>query len=727
MAENRSRFVLLCQQSLAFGLVAAVAAPAAGVVTMDIVAPPRGAGAVGGVATPAVDAGAAGAAPSLVASRPVRPTVSSVPLGGVSRAGLRALRQDRTVAGAPAAGSARLVSAERDAGKGTSLTVLSAPESVAGLATVGVTWAPGAEVPDRAITIAVRTRSGAAWSSWQRMPYHEEEGPDPTSTEGSTSRPGTDPIYVGHVDDVQVKATTDTGEVPAGMQLSLVDPGHESAPDVEEPSIDTGELELSASETDPATDPTEDPAKGSTEDSTEDPTDDATLSAGVTSRPQIFSRRQWGADERMRDRSSLHYGEVHGGFVHHTVNANSYSRSQVPSIIRGIYAYHTQSRGWSDVGYNFLVDRFGRIWEGRAGGVDRPVVGAHTLGYNDDAFAMSAIGNYETTRPSAAVLDAYGRLFAWKLSLHGVRAGSTHQWVTKRYLAAIEGHRDVGQTACPGRYLYARIPAIRSLAVHYQRSFGARARMTNLVGIAKPDLVVRDRANRQAYLVRTARDGRAGRITATGTVMRRANLLLNAGDWNRDGHGDVITRSGRTGLLFLYRGNGGGRFAAPVQMSTRSLAGVRLLTAVGDMTGDGRPDLVGQPAGRALRIYPGDGFRGFRASYVAHSAISAGRLLGVNLWNSDGAPDTVARRSDGTLVLYPGNGPGGLTGGRRIGFVGRPYDWVVAVGDLTGDGRTDLVARASATGRLWTLPGTSSGFGARRGYAGDTRRFDLVG
>ncbi len=71
-------------------------------------------------------------------------------------------------------------------------------------------------------------------------------------------------------------------------------------------------------------------------------------------------------------------------------------RSQVPGILRSIYAYHTRSRGWSDIGYNFLVDRFGRIWEGRYGGVDRPVVGAHTLGYNDNAFAMSAIGNFET-------------------------------------------------------------------------------------------------------------------------------------------------------------------------------------------------------------------------------------------------------------------------------------------------------------------------------------------
>ena len=117
---------------------------------------------------------------------------------------------------------------------------------------------------------------------------------------------------------------------------------------------------------------------------------------------------------------------MHAGFVHHTVNANDYTRAQVPAIIRGIYAYHTQSRGWCDIGYNFLVDRFGRIWEGRYGGVDRPVVGAHTLGYNDDAFAMSAIGNFDVTPAvggDAATPTA--RLFAWKLSLHGVRAGST--------------------------------------------------------------------------------------------------------------------------------------------------------------------------------------------------------------------------------------------------------------------------------------------------------------
>ena len=717
MAQNRSRFVLLCQQSLALGLVVAVAAPAADVVSLDIVEPPHQRPSA---QAPAVAGSGAASATSVVAAAPVKPVVSTVPLGGVSKAGLRALQSSTGSAGEPAtrtSGAAQLAAAPTPGDK--DLAALSAPQPVDGLATIGVTWSPGAHVPDESITVSVRTRRGATWSIWTKVPYHQEEGPDPSSSEGSAAKPGTDPVYVGHVDDVQVRALTESGAVPAGMTISLVDPGDETTTAVQKPAIDTGDLDLTSGTTDPTTDPTADPA------TTDGPGDTATLSASVTTQPRIYSRSQWGADERMRDKSSLHYGEVHGGFVHHTVNANGYSRSQVPSILRGIYAYHTQSRGWSDVGYNFLVDRFGRIWEGRYGGVSRPIVGAHTLGYNDDAFAMSAIGNFDVKRPSSAMVAAYGRLFAWKLSLHGVRAGSKRQFITKRWLPAIDGHRDVGQTACPGRYLYAKIPTIRRLAAEHQRSFASRARYTNLVGIGKPDIVVRSKATKKGYLIRSDRYGRAGRVTYTGASFPSANRIMSVGDWNRDGHADVVARSARTGRLFLYRGNGRGHLAAPRQMGHSSFAGVRLLAAVGDMTGDGYPDLQGQPRGRSLRLYPGNGATGFKRSYVSHAHIAADQQLGVNLWSGDGAPDSMLRTSRG-LMVYPGNGPGGLTHGHRVGSaVG--YDWLVPVGDLTGDGRFDLVGRSRATGRLWVLPRTSSGIGTRRRYAGDMRRFDLAG
>ena len=120
----------------------------------------------------------------------------------------------------------------------------------------------------------------------------------------------------------------------------------------------------------------------------------------------IYTRAQWGADERLRDPSDLTYGAVKAAVVHHTVDANGYRSSQVPALIRGIYAFHVNGRGWSDIGYNFLVDRFGRIWEGRYGGTTLPVVGAHTADHNSWTTGMSVIGNFDTATVPAAVTNS---------------------------------------------------------------------------------------------------------------------------------------------------------------------------------------------------------------------------------------------------------------------------------------------------------------------------------
>ena len=240
----------------------------------------------------------------------------------------------------------------------------------------------------------------------------------------------------------------------------------------------------------------------------------AVQAAGVSApKPQIFSRDQWGADESLRDRGSLRYGDIHGGFVHHTVNANDYSRDQVPSLLRGIYAYHTRSLGWSDIGYNFLVDRFGRIWEGRYGGVARPVVGAHTLGYNEDSFAMSAIGNFETAQPSqrhARRLRRALRLEARPARHQGRRHRRGHR---RRRFQAINGHRDAGSTACPGRYLYAKLPEIRRATAALQGDPGPRHPTDPDPGDHRP----RDHQDRDADL--SGRPGptssRATRATST--------------------------------------------------------------------------------------------------------------------------------------------------------------------------------------------------------------------
>ena len=132
----------------------------------------------------------------------------------------------------------------------------------------------------------------------------------------------------------------------------------------------------------------------------------ASTRAKAVAQPTIYSRAQWGADESIRDKSSLRYGTISAGFVHHTVNANDYTEDQVPAIIRSIYAYHVKSRGWSDIGYNFLVDRFGQIFEGRAGGVAEPIVGAQAVGWNSVSTGIAIIGTFEQTAPPEAALNA---------------------------------------------------------------------------------------------------------------------------------------------------------------------------------------------------------------------------------------------------------------------------------------------------------------------------------
>jgi hypothetical protein len=213
-------------------------------------------------------------------------------------------------------------------------------------------------------------------------------------------------------------------------------------------------------------------------------------------------------------------------------------------------------------------------------------------------------------------------------------------------------------------------------------------------------------------------------VTQTDVSLAGTNLLLNVGDWNGDGYGDVMTRRSSTGVMQLRLGDGRGGLADPVTAGT-GWGGVDLVAAVGDITGDGKPDLLGQPAGGAMRLYPGNGRTGFRTSYVAHSAIGSTGQTGLGLWNADGSPDSLFRRSDGTLQFYPGNGPGGLMNPIQIGHGMARYDWLQAVGDADGDGRTDLLGRERSTGTLWLVPGTRNGFGPRRYVGSGFQTYDL--
>ncbi|MDQ2984627.1 MAG: N-acetylmuramoyl-L-alanine amidase [Actinomycetota bacterium] len=186
--------------------------------------------------------------------------------------------------------------------------------------------------------------------------------------------------------------------------------------------------------------------------------------------PEIITRPEWRADERIRRAAPWYAPAVRYAVVHHTAGSNSYSASQSAAIVRAIEVYHVRANGWNDIGYNFLVDRYGQVFEGRYGGTERAVVGAHAQGFNYGSVGVALIGSYGSTRITAAARRSLVSLLAWRLDLEHVDPVSTVTAVSSgnpRYprgrtvrMRAVSGHRDAYPTDCPGGSLYAQLPAI---------------------------------------------------------------------------------------------------------------------------------------------------------------------------------------------------------------------------------------------------------------------------
>jgi hypothetical protein len=317
---------------------------------------------------------------------------------------------------APREGAARAASAA-----GVRSRPLTTPER---FNLVGIRWGGRAE-PE----IALRVRRRGRWSRWAHLEAHGDHNPDPGTGERAVS--ASDPLWVGTAGAVQYRLSR---PVPA-LRLHFVRVAkrvHAAA---------------------------------------------ATRVRAARARAQqpIFvSRKQWGADA-CRPRSAPDYGEVRAVHVHHTVSLNDYSRREAPAMVLAICRYHRNSNGWDDIGYNALVDKYGVLYEGRAGGLDKPVVGAQAQGFNAQTAGIASIGDHTATAVGPAVLDALARYIRWKLPVHGQplsgrvtltsAGGSLTRYAAgaRVTLKRVIGHRDTGRTSCPGSALYAQLPELRNV------------------------------------------------------------------------------------------------------------------------------------------------------------------------------------------------------------------------------------------------------------------------
>ncbi|MFI5491469.1 N-acetylmuramoyl-L-alanine amidase [Actinoplanes sp. NPDC051859] len=334
-----------------------------------------------------------------------------------------------------------------------------APRTTEEFSLLGATWTD----PKRRLTgiVQVRTRSVAdgTWTPWQNLEADEPNPAEPGSGDAVSNRGSTDPLWVGPSDGIEARVSG-AGRVtalPPGLRLDLIDPGE--APVAPEPKAYGRALKSVTVPPRPA--------------------------------PTVVTRAQWGANEKLVKEAPEYTTDVQVIFVHHTAGTNGYRCADSASIIRGIQAYHVKSNHWNDIGYNFLVDKCGTLFEGRRGGITQAVLGAHTLGFNAHSSAIAVLGNYASQGVPARVRNVIAQVAAYKLGAYGNSAAGRTTLISsgsdryaegsKASLNRISGHRDTGKTECPGNALYSQLGTLRGLASAPPRGF----QLTKMNGATK--------------------------------------------------------------------------------------------------------------------------------------------------------------------------------------------------------------------------------------------------
>lgn len=449
----------------------------------------------------------------------------------------------------------------------------------------------------------VRGLVGGRWTEWFPLVFNPDEGPDPSSDEAA---PGhhSQLVWLGGATEYEIDAPDGVGEV----EVHLI-----------RREVVSRTVELR----------------------------EATASAAS---PGIRSRSEWGArPPAQRPGTSL---DLKLAIVHHSVNGNTYTAAQVPALIRSMQAYHIDVNGWDDLGYNFVVDRFGGIWEGRAGGIDKVVVGGHSAGFNTGTTGVVVIGDFTSAVPPAAALEAVSQVIAWKFAIHRVDPASTVPFTTNgssKYpagttitLPRVVGHRDTQTTSCPGTQLYNRLSTIRSRVAALWPGFQSSG----------PLDVVRVRHDINGLTdTLQYRPGTGGdqwwRASGSGGITRQSTSVNGtyravSGDFDGNGYGDVLWHgTGSSGDSIWWGGPNGSVTSQAISV------GGSYVPVVGDFDGNGTDDVLWYGTGPAPdSVWYFSTNRTFTSKSVSMPLITGRPLVGD--FTGDGRDD----------ILWYGPGPG---------------------------------------------------------------------
>ncbi|MER6037697.1 FG-GAP-like repeat-containing protein [Streptomyces sp. NPDC001835] len=626
-----------------------------------------------------------------------------------------------------------------------------------------------------------RSRETGKWSDWAKLPD------DPFSADGAEgarakARGGTGSMWTGDADGVAVRVVDADGNatpgLPAGMDVKLLDPGTDPAggtrpaafaadttsPEPSDPSSptdspapsDTASAPDTTSPSPSVSDSTGASASPSVSDSVS-PSPSSTVPAPRPStvvKPPVVTQAEWGASTDYDGTPS--YGtEIKAAVIHHTGvdSDNTVSCADSRARMRTIQQEHF-SRGYFDIGYNFVVDRCGQIFEGRSGGMDLPVVGAHDIGFNTNTVGISYIGNYVSAKPSRAALDSIARIVAWKFGMYGLDPtgkvtltsgspkGQDGNLVDKGQsitLPRVFGHRDTNATACPGDNLYAKLPLIAALAKTPGISHALPTSDRDRDGLA--DLVAGTPKANSLTVVPGGVDGpvSAGKLTLTqsspgvpgssesGDSFGAATAW---GDVNGDGYADLAIgvpgeddtsgHADRGAVTVMYGPALDTGFSYTTSGSvTATGAKLGSTVAVGDFNADGKADVFSAGTGKGgnynVRLTGGattSGTLTTATGSVAYLDAATGDF------NRDGYADVALNYRDaggiGRVVRFAGS----ATGLTKAGVISVKGGRSIAAGDVNGNGYDDIVIGQPYTsesggksgGQVTLVPGSSTGF-----------------